>query len=45
MRRVRALLRSHRQGPCSRRAAKERDELAPSKLIELHPSAPARITG
>jgi hypothetical protein len=30
------LLRARRKRPSSRRAAEQRDEFAPSKLIELH---------
>jgi hypothetical protein len=31
------LLRPRREGPSGRRAAEQRDELAPMWLIELHP--------
>ena len=34
--RHRALLRARRERPRSRRAAEQRDELAPSHTIELH---------
>jgi hypothetical protein len=35
-RRLRRLLRMRRERPCRRRAAEQRDELAPFPLIELH---------
>jgi hypothetical protein len=39
--RQRWLLRTQGERPSRRRAAKQRDELAPFQLIELHPVPPA----
>jgi hypothetical protein len=36
------LLRVRRERPCGRRAAEQRDELAPSKMIEWHSDPSSR---